>query len=91
MKTREIYLTIGLVLVSVIALTQHQTKSSIQFQVAEQRELIEKQHALIDSLHGELFISNSTIGRWELSLDYLNQVEPEAVVKFSRFYDHETE
>jgi hypothetical protein len=91
MKTREIYLTIGLVLVSLIAVMQHQTKSSIQFQVAEQRELIEKQHALIDSLHGELFISNSTIGRWELSLDHLGQVDQSAFNEFSRFYDHETE
>ena len=91
MKTREIYLTIGLVLVSLIAVMQHQTKSSIQFQVTEQRELIEKQHALIDSLHGELFISNSTIGRWELSLDHLGQVDQPAFNEFSRFYDHETE
>lgn len=91
MKTREIYLTIGLVLVSVIALTQHQTKSAIQFQVEAQRELIERQNTLIDSLHGELFISNSTLGRWELSLDHLNQVDQRAFTEFSRFYDHETE
>jgi hypothetical protein len=91
MKTREIYLTIGLVAVSLFALVQHHTRSSIQFQVEAQRQLVEQQHALIDSLHSELFIANSTLGRYALSLDYLNSVNPQAFGQFSQYYNHETE
>lgn len=91
MKTREIYLTIGLIAVSLLALVQHHSRSSIQFQVEAQRQLVEQQHALIDSLHSELFIANSTLGRWELSLDHIKQVDPKAFSEFSQFYNHETE
>jgi hypothetical protein len=67
------------------------TNSAIKGQVAAQRQFIEQREALIDSLHAELFIANSTLGRYELSLDYLNNVNPQAFGQFSQYYNHETE
>lgn len=45
----------------------------------------------IDSLRGELFIQKSYAGRYELALDYLQGVDPEAAKKFSEYLEHETE
>jgi hypothetical protein len=63
----------------------------LQIQVAAQKQLIEQRDQLVDSLHAELFIANSIIGRVELSLEYLNRVEPKAFIKYAQYYDHETE
>jgi hypothetical protein len=60
-------------------------------QVAAQRELIEQKSQLVDSLHDELFNANCIIGRVELSLEHLNEVEPKAFIEYSKYYDHETE
>lgn len=45
----------------------------------------------IDSLRDELFIQKSYAGRYELALDYLQGVDPEAAKKFSEYLEHETE
>lgn len=45
----------------------------------------------IDSLHAELFIYQSEIGRYELTLDHLNEVNPKAALEFVNFMSHETE
>jgi hypothetical protein len=45
----------------------------------------------IDSLHAELFIYQSEIGRYELTLDYLNEVNPKAALEFVNYMSHETE
>lgn len=46
---------------------------------------------LIDSLHDELFIIKVENGRYELSLDHLNEVNPKAGKQFQEFMEHETE
>ena len=46
---------------------------------------------LIDSLHDELFISKVQNGRYELSLQYLYEVNPKAAKEFDDFMAHETE
>jgi hypothetical protein len=46
---------------------------------------------LIDSLHDELFIIKVENGRYELSLDHLNEVNPKAAKEFTDFMKHETE
>jgi hypothetical protein len=46
---------------------------------------------LIDSLHDELFIIKVENGRYELSLDHLKEVNPEAGKQFQEFMEHETE
>ncbi len=45
----------------------------------------------IDSLQSELFIQKSYLGRYELALDYLQGVDPEAAKKFNDYLEHETE
>ena len=46
---------------------------------------------LIDSLHDELFQSKVQNGRYELSLEYLYEVNPKAGKQFTEFMEHETE
>jgi hypothetical protein len=44
-----------------------------------------------DSLHNELFIQHTQLGRYELSLEYLYEVNPKAGKQFTEFMEHETE
>ena len=45
----------------------------------------------IDSLNSEIFILHTQNGRYELSLEYLNEVNPKAGKQFQEFMEHETE
>jgi len=44
-----------------------------------------------DSLHDENFTLSTTLGRVEITLEYLREVDSSSLVKFCEFYDHETE
>lgn len=44
-----------------------------------------------DSLHDEVFIKHIQLGRYELSLDHLQEVNPKAALEFVNFMNHETE
>jgi hypothetical protein len=44
-----------------------------------------------DSLHYENFIKSVELGRYELSLDYLQDKNPNAALQFVNFMNHETE
>jgi len=44
-----------------------------------------------DSLHDESFNASTVNGRYELSLEYLKEVNPKAAKEFEKFYNHETE
>ena len=46
---------------------------------------------LIDSLNSEIFILHTQLGRYELSLDHLYDVNPKAAKEFDDFMQHETE
>jgi hypothetical protein len=46
---------------------------------------------IIDSLHDEVFNAKVEAGRYESSLEYLQEVDPEAAKKFNQFFEHETE
>ena len=46
---------------------------------------------LTDSLHDELFNAKTEVGRYELSLEHLYEVNPKAGKEFSDFLEHETE
>jgi hypothetical protein len=46
---------------------------------------------LIDSLNDELFILQTQNGRYELSLEYLYEINPKAGKEFQNFMEHETE
>ena len=44
-----------------------------------------------DSLRSEIFILQTEMGRWELSLQHLYEVNPTAGKEFTQFMEHETE
>jgi hypothetical protein len=46
---------------------------------------------LIDSLNSEIFILHTQNDRYELSLEYLYEVNPKAGKQFTTFMEHETE
>lgn len=45
----------------------------------------------IDSLNSEIFILHTQNGRYELSLQYLYEINPKAGKEFEDFMEHETE
>ncbi len=45
----------------------------------------------VDSLHDELFISKTTVGRYELSLEHLKEINPKAAKDFETFLETQTE
>jgi hypothetical protein len=45
----------------------------------------------IDSLQSELFIQKSYVGKYELTLEHLKEVNPKAAEEFSQYLEHETE
>ena len=46
---------------------------------------------IVDSLNSEVFILQTQIGRYELSLEHLDEVNPKAGKQFTNFMEHETE
>lgn len=46
---------------------------------------------LVDSLQTNLFIATSEIGRYEMSLEHLYEVNPEAAKEFDDYFNNETE
>ena len=45
----------------------------------------------VDSLRDENFINHVQLDRYELTLDHLQQVNPNAALQFVNFMNHETE
>ena len=46
---------------------------------------------LKDSLYDEAFIKQVELGRYELSLNYLQEINPKAAKQFTNYMNHETE
>ena len=44
-----------------------------------------------DSLYDEAFIKHVQLGRYELTLDHLQEVNPKAALQASNYMNHETE
>jgi len=44
-----------------------------------------------DSLHDESFNANVQLGRYELTLDHLQEANPKAALEFVNYMNHETE
>ena len=53
--------------------------------------LIDSLQNRCDSLKDELFIEKAQNGRYELSLEYLYEINPKAGKEFQNFMEHETE
>jgi len=52
---------------------------------------IDNQRNLIDSLHDENFNSFTELGRYELTLDHLKEVNPKLGKEMEEWMNHETE
>ena len=82
----KLIIGMGIVILFLVIMITIQTRGITQLN----REIIAKQN-IIDSLHDELFISNVTLGRYELTLDHLQEVKPDVALEFVNFMNHETE
>jgi hypothetical protein len=51
----------------------------------------EQLQAQVDSLKSENFILQTQLGRYELTLEHLDKVNPKAALEASNFMNHETE
>jgi hypothetical protein len=66
----------------------------IGFQQSKIKRLNQEVNSLTnikDSLHDELFIKHIQLGRYELTLDHLQEVNPKAALEFVNYMNHETE
>jgi len=52
---------------------------------------IDSLSTLTDSLNTELFNSTNSVGRYEISLDYLRTINPKAAKDFEDYLSHNTE
>ena len=82
----KLIIGMGIVILFLVTMITIQTRGITQLN----REITAKQNT-IDSLHDELFISNVTLGRYELTLDHLQEVKPDVALEFVNFMNHETE
>jgi hypothetical protein len=57
----------------------------------EKGKMIDSLQNRCDSLNDELFILQTQNGRYELSLEYLYEINPKAGKEFQNFMEHETE
>jgi hypothetical protein len=56
-----------------------------------QKQKAEQLQTQVDSLKSENFILQTQLGRYELTLDYLQEVNPKAALQASNYMNHETE
>jgi len=59
--------------------------------ITELKTTVVKQEKIIDSLHTETFDATSANGRFELTLEYLKEVNPKAGKQFEDYLSSETE
>jgi hypothetical protein len=57
----------------------------------KQLEITNKQQTTVDSLNTELFNYKCIVGRYDLTLDYLKEVNPNASKQFEYYLSHKTE
>ena len=86
---------VGTGAVAVLVVCYFQQKELTKLRAEQKIEVvvggdIEKANT-IDSLNSEIFILHTQNGRYELSLEYLNEVNPKAGKQFQEFMEHETE
>ena len=62
-----------------------------QKQMATLRTEAVKTKHVADSLHDELFIKSTEVGRYELTLEHMKNVNPKAAHEFEQYMSHETE
>jgi hypothetical protein len=63
----------------------------LAFRSHEQAKRIDALETQLETMHDDLFNASSTNGRYELSLEYLKEVNPKAAKDFEDFFEHQTE
>lgn len=84
MKRNTVLLVIGITILLFWAITTRNMAVS-------QKQKVEQLQAQVDSLQSENFILQTQLGRYELTLDYLQEVNPKAALQASNYMNHETE
>ena len=56
-----------------------------------QKQKVAQLQAQVDSLQSENFILQTQLGRYELTLEYLEKENPKAALQASNYMNHETE
>mgnify|MGYP007086146386 FL=1 len=87
---------VGTGTISVLLICYYQQKElsklrSEQVKVYNVPAAVDSLQSTIDSLNSEVFILQTQIGRYELSLEHLDEVNPKAGKQFTNFMEHETE
>ena len=82
----------GAVAVLTLCYFQQKELSKLRTQIkTEQSTNVDSLIYVTDSLHDELFNANNAVGRYELTLEYLKEVNPKAGKQFEDYLSHETE
>jgi hypothetical protein len=87
---------VGTGALSVLLICYYQQKEltklrSEQVKVYNVPEAVNVLQSTIDSLNSEVFILQTQIGRYELSLEHLYEVNPKAGKQFDEYLNNETE
>jgi hypothetical protein len=80
---------LGIASVGLMLYTMYEQNNTITRQKTQIIEL--KSQSGIDSLQTELFTKQTEVGKYELSLEYLKEVNPDAAKEFEDYMSHETE
>ena len=84
MKRNTVLLTIGVAILLFWAITTRNM-------AVNQKQKVVQLQAQVDSLQSENFTLQTQLGRYELTLDYLQEVNPKAALQASNYMNHETE
>ena len=87
---------VGIGALSVLLICYYQQKEltklrSEQVKVYNVPAAVDSLQSTIDSLNSEVFILQTQIGRYELSLEHLYEVNPKAGKQFDEYLNNETE
>ena len=80
---------LGIASVGLMLYTMYEQDKTITRQKTQIINL--KSQSGIDSLQTELFIKQTEVGKYELSLDHLKEINPDAAKEFEDYMSHETE
>lgn len=64
-------------------------RQEVKIEVMQGGDIAKSQ--MVDSLRDELFIKNVELGRYDLTLDHLRDINPTAAKQFDDYFNHETE
>lgn len=84
MKRNTVLLVIGVAILLFWAITTRNM-------AIDQKQKVEQLQSKVDSLQSENFILQTQLGRYELTLEHLDKVNPKAALEASNFMNHETE